>query len=384
MIGADTGEAPASATTAFTTLVPSDTDRVFPGRPTPAGGYGWFFFPRTPLEVTGRSGGFTRVRLDSRLEVWVDTPDLSPLPENFPAPRRVVGAMQVNPAPGWTDIVIPIGERPAYRVEERERALVLTLYDTRVSPQLIRFLGGDSLVRNIVWEQETTDRARLTIELSSAPYGYLALWERGAFTLRVRRPPVVADPARPLAGLTIVVDAGHPPAGATGPTGLYEGDLVLPVAQRVEQLLAERGATVVMTRTTLDTLALGVRPIVARQASAHALVSIHLNALPDGVNPFRANGTSTLFFHPHAEPLARAIQAQLVRRFRIRDLGVHYQNIALGRPTWMPAVLAEGLFVMMPEQEYAVSTPQGQELYARGIVEGLEDYFRAQWTPRVP
>ena len=147
-------------------------------------------------------------------------------------------------------------------------------------------------------------------------------------------------------------------------------------AERVRALLEARGATVLMTRTTAEPVALGSRPVLARRANAHAFVSVHLNALPDGVNPFTANGTSTLFFHQHAEPLARAIQTELVRRFGVRDLGIHYQNLAVARPPWVPEVLTEGLFLMLPEQEAAMRTAEGRERYARAIVDGLEAYFR--------
>jgi N-acetylmuramoyl-L-alanine amidase len=41
----------------------------------------------------------------------------------------------------------------------------------------------------------------------------------------------------------------------------------------------------------------------------------------------------------------------------------------------MPSVLAEGAFIMIPEQEAAMRTPAYQEAYARGVVEGLERYF---------
>ena len=359
----------------------SDTDRVVVARAGPAGGYAWFFIPGTVVEVTGRSGDFTRVRLDGALEVWVNSEDIGLMPQGYPSPRRSVSSMQIVPAPGWVDISIPTAERPPHSVEVRDRALVLTLYGTTITPGLVRYLENDTLVRNIVWEQEATDRARLTIHLSSPPFGYLAMWERGSFVLRVRRPPVI-DAGSPLRGLTIVVDPGHPPAGATGPTGLYEGDAVLPVGLRLRELLTARGATVVMTRTELGPVALESRPVTARRADAHALLSIHLNALPDGVNPFRANGASVLFFHPHAEPLARLVQRELIRQFGIRDLGIHFQNVALARPTWMPAILAEGLFIMMPEQEAAIRNPAGQEAYARALADGVEAFFRAKAAGR--
>jgi N-acetylmuramoyl-L-alanine amidase len=145
---------------------------------------------------------------------------------------------------------------------------------------------------------------------------------------------------------------------------------------RVRKLLEDRGATVVMTRATPDPVPLNSRPVIARRAGAQVLVSIHLNALPDGVNPFTANGTGTYFFHPQAEPLARALQAGMVARMGLRDLGVNYDNLALTRPTWMPAALCEGAFIMLPEQEAALRTPEFQDRYARGIVDGLERYFR--------
>ncbi|MDF1505702.1 N-acetylmuramoyl-L-alanine amidase [Roseisolibacter sp. H3M3-2] len=357
-----------------------DTDRVIVGRPTPDGTYKWFFAPGTPVERTGAQGGATRVRLDAQLEVWVDSGEVVPLPAGWSAARRGAGGARVAPAPGWSDLVIPLAERPPYQVIERGREIDLVLYQTAFSPDILPIWGtaGDSLVRQVVWEQEATDRVRVTLRLGEDPYGYLALWDpaRSAFVLRVRRTPTV-DPARPLRGMRIVVDAGHPPGGATGPTGLWEPVAVLPVAERVRDLLRERGAEVVMTRTTADPVPLGDRGVLARRADGHAFLSIHLNAFPDGVNPFANAGTSTLFFHQHSEPLARLVQREMVRRFRIRDLGIHYQNLAVARPPWMPAILTEGLFLMFPEQEAALRSPEGRELYARAVVDGTEAYFRS-------
>ena len=116
---------------------------------------------------------------------------------------------------------------------------------------------------------------------------------------------------------------------------------------------------------------------MARRANAHALVSIHLNALPDGVNPFISNGTGAYYFHPQSIPLARALQESMVRRMGLRNLGINYDNLALARPTWMPAVLCEGAFLMIPEQENALRTPAFQAAYARGVVDGLAQYFRS-------
>jgi N-acetylmuramoyl-L-alanine amidase len=114
---------------------------------------------------------------------------------------------------------------------------------------------------------------------------------------------------------------------------------------------------------------------MARRANANAFISIHLNADADGQNPFRDNGTGTYYFHPQSMAFARIIQDALVPKLGLRDRGIFYQNLAVCRPTWFPAVLAEGLFIIMPDQEAAIRTPEYQDAYARGIVDGLEKYF---------
>ncbi len=356
----------------------ADTDRVVIGRPVPAGTYKWMLLPGTVVQQTGRSGANVRVRLDSSLEVWIDSVEVRSLPPETLAPRRTVGPITLMPAAEWVDVVLPVGSRPPFLIEQRDWQITLTLYGTQATPDLIRFLENDALVRIVNWIPETSDRVRLTLELSEHPFGYLVLWDpgRGGMVLRLRRPPP-ADAGRPLRGLTLVVDAGHPPGGAVGPTGLTEAEAVLQVSERLRRMLEQRGARVVMTRTTMDPVDLRLRSVIARRVNAHALLSVHLNAFGDGVNPFVNNGTSTLFFHPQSEPLARAIQRALVRHLGLRDLGIHYQNIAIGRTTWMPALITEGLFMMLGDQEYAMRVPEGQERYARAIVEGTEEYFRS-------
>jgi N-acetylmuramoyl-L-alanine amidase len=292
----------------------------------------------------------------------------------------VVGAMSLSSAPEWVDVVMPVSSAPPYLIEQSIRRIDLTLYGTTASPDIIKFLQNDSLVRMVNWVPEQTDRVRLSFELTQAPYGYLVTFDARGLVLRVRRPPRVSV-ARPLEGLTLTVDPGHPPGGAVGPTGLTEPVGVLPVAVKLRELLEERGAHVVMTRTTADAVDLHERSVVARRENSAALISIHLNAFGDGVNPFPNVGTSTLFFHPQSEPLARLVQAGMMREMGLRDLGIHYQNIAIGRTSWMPSIICEGAFLMVPEQENALKSAEFQERYARGVADGVEAYFRTLARP---
>ncbi len=369
-----------------------DTDRVTIARPAPGNGqeYKWFLFPGTVVKLTGsqKASGddFVRIELDSGQVAWVLRSELqtqnisSTAPTGFTgdtaAPRRQIGAVRVLPSIDWIDVEIPMtGPPPPYLVEETDRSLSLLLYGVTGAPVISQMIEPADPYFNSISSTPEPTRVRYSINLNRPPYGYLALWQNGTLVFRVRRPPRIADATSPLRGLTITVDPGHPPAGATGPTGLYEGDGVLQVGFRVRDLLVQRGVNVVMTRTTMDPVDLGLRAIISRRANAHAFVSIHLNAFPDGVNPFVNNGSLTLYFWPHSIPLGLATQSALLAELGLRDNGTKFQNIAVARGTWMPSILTEGAFVIMPDQEAALRTPTYQEAYATAIVRGLESYF---------
>src|SRR5581483_4536282 len=167
----------------------ADTDHSIIARPTPAGTYKWFFFPGTVFQVIGRSGAFIRIRLDSALDAWVSASDAHLSPSVIaPAPHRVATAARVASSTGYVDLVLPLSERPPYSVEENGSDLVLTLYNTKLSIDLIQYEAKDSLVRTVTWEQVTNDRGRLIVHLSHAPYGYLAMWDDAVhhFVLRIR------------------------------------------------------------------------------------------------------------------------------------------------------------------------------------------------------
>ena len=370
----------------------NDTDRVTIARPAPGNGqeYKWFLFPGTVVKITGsqKASGdeFVRIELDSNQVAWVLRSELqtqhisATAPTSFVgdslAPVRRIGEVRVLPGPDWIDVQIPVtGPPPAYLVEETGRSISLLIYGVAAAPVISTMIEPADPHFNSISSTPEPTRVRYSINLNRPPYGYLALWQNGTLTFRVRRPPRIADPTASLRGLTITVDPGHPPAGATGPTGLYEGDAVLQVGFRLRDLLTQRGANVVMTRTTSDPVDLGLRSIISRRANAHAFVSIHLNAFPDGVNPFVNNGSLTLYFWPHSIPLGLATQAALLAELGLRDNGTKFQNIAVARGTWMPSILTEGAFVIMPDQEAAMRTPTYQEAYATAIVRGLESYF---------
>jgi N-acetylmuramoyl-L-alanine amidase len=346
------------------------TDQLTVGRALPGGTYQWFFPTGTHAAATARLGDDLRLALSRGSVAWINVADAQPLPAGLPQPRAVIESVTLTPGRGSLLLRIPASVAVPYLVTEGDRSLTVRLYGAVGDVNWMRYGGTDPYVTAMAWDQPASDEVTITLSLASPLWGYRAHWAGNDLLLEIRRPPEI-DASHPLAGRRIVVDPGHPPVGATGPTGLREADANLAVALRLRDLLAEAGARVLMTRTSDTAVDLWPRVHFADSVDAELLISIHNNALPDGVEPFRNNGSSVFYNQPQSVALAMDIQQALVRLLGLRDLGVGRGDLALVRPTWMPAVLCEGLFMMIPDQEAALRSPQGQSLYARAVYDGV-------------
>jgi N-acetylmuramoyl-L-alanine amidase len=60
----------------------------------------------------------------------------------------------------------------------------------------------------------------------------------------------------------------------------------------------------------------------------------------------------------------------------LKDEGVFYRSLGVTIQSWMPAILTEGAYMIIPEQEAALRNAGYQDRYAKAIVDGLEAYFR--------
>ncbi|HEX6587427.1 MAG TPA: N-acetylmuramoyl-L-alanine amidase, partial [Longimicrobiales bacterium] len=346
-------------------------------RPGPGSGpYEWFWPDGTELTITGEADGQYRVRLTDDLTVWspADEIDVQPLGASAPASR--VGDVNIRPAEGWVDVRIPISRRLPFRVFEGENRIGIEIYGATSRTNRIDYGTLDPFVERAEWEQPGDGLYRFTLHLNGWAWGHQVFHEDGRIVLRVRRPPPI-DPDHPLAGRVIAIDAGHGGAasGAQGPTGLREADVTLAVARSLARQLEDAGARPVLIRNEDVDVALEERVARAVDAGAEMMLSIHMDAFPDGVNPYRNAGTHMFYFHPRAADLARNLQRELLDELALPDRGINRADLALARPTWMPSVLTETMFMMIPQWEAAMRDQEVIDRIARAHLLGIAGFL---------
>lgn len=355
---------------------------IVAGAPSPGADRRWFFPRGARLTVTGRLGDLYRVRL-GEAEAWVDTAGVR-LAEEAPPAMRPVDAVRLAPAPRYVDVVVEAGHAP-FEIRAAGDTLGVTFFG-RTVPAGAAEVDGDRLIESARWQPAGPATARLDLDLDAPVWGYKAFYTpEGDLVVRVRRPPEI-DPEAPFEGIRVLVDAGHPPGGAIGPTGLTEAEANLAIALRLAEMLRARGAEVVLTRTSPEPLKsatsvateLWGRVDLAVAEDADLLVSIHNNAFPEGVNPFLHYGTETYYYHPFSEPLAQALVDEIAEVTGLPKLGAKQRSLALVRPSWMPSTLTESLFLMFPQQEAALRDPDFLDRLAAAHLRGLETFLRAR------
>jgi N-acetylmuramoyl-L-alanine amidase len=348
----------------------------------PRMGYKLLYQPRgIKVHITGEERDFYKIDLADGITGYTNVDSVNVLRSGAPLPKGRVTFISVDKTDDGIMIAAGIGEKLPFEVRESLSGpgLEIDLYGVTGDVDWIRYNQQDDLTELVSWSQPQDDVFRITVELSGEGIGgYQPYYEGTEFNLRISRKPA-ADPffGSPVKGMKIAIDPGHShDSGAIGPTGLKEKDANLWIAHELRQMLLHRGAEVMMTRYGHEHVPLYDRPDKAEKWGADLLISIHNNALPDGINPFENNGTSVYYYHPHSKPLAESIHKHLLKQTGLSDHGLYYGNLVLTRPTSMPAVLVECAFMMIPEQEALLKTDKFQRKCAKAILNGIEDYLR--------
>lgn len=352
------------------------TDTVQIVRVGPRRGYLTIFQPEgVQALAVGREGEWVKLRLSSGHTGWVSDKSIRFLDPGWPPPKSFLKVVRSQSEDDHLTIEMPLSARHAFRVEEEDTdILTLYLYGVISDTDWIRYDFGDDRLRLAQWSQIEPDLYCLKLYFNEPIWGYDIFYVGNTLKLQINKPPQDIDR---LKDKIVIIDPGHSPdPGAVGPTGLTESTANLDIALALKKELESKGARVIMTRDDMKALPLYDRPKIAREAEADLFISIHNNALPDGVNPFVNNGVSTYYYHPHSINLARSIQAELLKETGLNDYGLYHGNLAVNRPTQYPAVLIECAFIILPEQEALLKTENFQKTTAKAIRKGIENFLK--------
>ncbi len=222
-------------------------------------------------------------------------------------------------------------------------------------------------------------------------------------------------------GTRIVIDAGHGghDSGAVGGKK-QEKDLVLQIAKRLNRQLVKRGYKVYMTRASDRFLKLPQRTKIADRKDAKVFISIHANSVPkkkrnkiQGVETFFLqntrdaksqriaarenkavlkgagsslskkviidsvlNGPKIVQSNKLAIDVQKRIMTNLHSQYRgVRDGGVRHAPFWVLVGASRPSILVEVGYISHPRERKRLFTPSYQELIAKGIAEGVENYM---------
>ena len=191
----------------------------------------------------------------------------------------------------------------------------------------------------------------------------------------------------PLSGKIIVIDPGHggsSDTGAVGRGGLRESDLNLKVALFLVELLKEKGAKVILTRSTdapcviaSDPEELRSRALVANDNNADLFISIHHNDTA-GKARYSANVTEVYYRIMDDGPsreFAQILIKNLSKRVRAAKIKLSPANYAVLRHNSRPAVLGEANYISNSSLEKLFKTENFQKQEALGYFESIMEYF---------
>jgi N-acetylmuramoyl-L-alanine amidase len=331
----------------------------------------------TQASITGREGEW--VRLD--YGAWIKAEEVR-ISNNSVPPRSMIRSISTRRVGGATEVVFPLQVPVPLSVQQSDRALTLTLYNTTAQTDVIR-LDDDPIISRLDWQQIAPGQVQYTFNLKSQQqWGYKLRYEGTSLVLTLRYPPgdggkINNSSDKPLSGIKILLDPGHggTESGAAGPTGYPEKDVNLTVARLIRDQLIARGATVYMTREGDQTLSLPDRVQMIDKLEPAIALSIHYNSLPDNGDAFNTKGIGTFWYHAQAHGLAVFMHNYLVQKLNRPSYGVFWNNLALARPASAPSVLLELGFMSNPFEFEWVTNATEQRKLAGAIADGITEWF---------
>lgn len=333
----------------------------------------------TQAAITGREGKWLRLDYGG----WIDSAETRILSGAVP-PRSLIRSILARQVQGTTEVSFPLQVPVPVSVQQSDRTLTLTLYNTTAQTDVIH-LDDDPVISRLDWQQIAPNQVQYTFNFKQKQqWGYKLRYDGTTLVLSLQHQPQIGavseysnQSSLPLSGIKIILDPGHggTDSGTSGPTGLNEKDVTLTMAKLVREQLIAKGATVYLTRAEDKSVSLGERVAMIDKLGAAIAISIHYNSLPDDGDTQHVQGMGAFWYNAQAHSLAVFMQNYIVDQLKRPKYGVFWDNLALTRPTSTPSVLLELGFMSNPVEFEWVVNPQEQKKLAIAIADGITQWF---------
>jgi len=325
------------------------------------------------LKIVGKAGSNYKVQLSKYRTAYIPEDLISFLPKGTYTPESLTDRIQVIGDSLYDYVNIGLFARLPYQSMQLldPSRIVVDVFGATGNTNWISQPDNVQEIKNISYEQIEDEVFRVTIHLKHPQHwGHFIYYKGNTLVARIRRQPQDLS----LGKLTIAVDAGHggTNSGAGGPTGSSEKMLALAVSLKLQKLLLQEGAKVIMTRTTEKFVDNKDRILFYRDSLPDLLISIHLNSSSD---PIRVTGTSTFYRYPGFRELSRSIYKRVLE-LGLKDHGNNGSfNFMLNSPIEYPNALVETVFISNPEDEMKILDEGFQQQLAEKIVQGIKDFL---------
>jgi N-acetylmuramoyl-L-alanine amidase len=325
------------------------------------------------LKVIGKVGSHYKVRLASSRTAYIPDNLVTLMPKGTPTPESLTDKITVYGDDHFDYVKVGLFTRLPYQSFQliNPSKIVVDIFGATNNTNWVTQLQSAKEIKNISYEQIADGIFRITIELNHTQHwGHQLYYTSNNLIIKIKRQPENLA----LKNLTIAIDAGHGGInnGAVGATGVYEKDMTLAVALKLQKTLTAAGAKVIMTRTTDQFVDNLNRVTFYRDSMPDLLISVHLNSSDD---PLHTGGVSTYYRYPGFRNLSLDIYK------RILELGLKEYgntgafNFMLNSPTEYPNALVETLFLSNPDEEAKILDEGFQQKMADKIVLGIKDFL---------
>lgn len=246
-----------------------------------------------------------------------------------------------------------------------------------VQPIKRAFLFESPLFSSVELEQDgLTAQYTLTLRSDLKIDGYQMDVDDGSFVLRLKKHPTVQG-GLPLAGLTVLVDAGHggEALGALGADPEWpEKRFNLETALALQKALEQAGAAVVMTRESDIDLPLRERLDAALSQNPDVFLSLHSNSAADDTDISLLSGVGLYGKSTMTGALSQCIAAQLSSVGR--EVGIiSDSHLYLCRSESTLSLLIENEYIPSPFGLEILLSSIERDAFCNAVVQGLADYF---------